>query len=66
MESLEIKLLQSLGGLGFVRETFQKINSHLHIDPKLIVNTLNTSFKRYYKPEQQLSIDETLTLFKGI
>ena len=60
------KFIQNLGKFGFVRETFQKINSHLHIDSKLIVDTLNTSFKQYYKPGQHLSIDECLTLFKGI
>jgi hypothetical protein len=59
------KFIQNLGKFGFYRETFKKINAHLHINSKELVDTLNRTFKGFYSPEQFLSIDEALVLFKG-
>ena len=54
-----------MGKFGFVRETFQKINAHLHINSKQLVDVLNKKFKAFYTSEEFLSVDEALVLFKG-
>jgi len=59
------KFIQKLGKFGFVRETFQKINAHLHINSKQLVDVLNKKFKAFYTSEEFLSVDEALVLFKG-
>ena len=59
------KFIQSLSKIGLTREVYQNINAHLHINSKLIVDELNENFKEFYAPDQFLSIDKYLSLFKG-
>lgn len=59
------KFIQNLVNFGLSRDTFKKINSHLHINAKYLIDVLNETFKLYYVPEQYLVLDEALVLFKG-
>lgn len=47
------------------RDRFKWILSTLHPDPKSMQNSLNTSFQRYWIPEEHIAIDEGLVCFKG-
>lgn len=57
--------IKNLTKFGLSRDLFKRINSHLHIDPNYLIQELNHNFKEFYHPEQNLSVDECLSLFKG-
>ncbi|XP_067122000.1 piggyBac transposable element-derived protein 4-like [Centruroides vittatus] len=51
-------------------ENNTNFNPETHDNPKLwkiwpIINNLNSKFSQYYTPQQNISIDESLLLFKG-
>ena len=57
--------IKNLSKKGLTRDMFKFINAHIHINSKFLIHELNENFKQFYDPEQFVTIDECLSLFKG-
>lgn len=49
----------------FTKKKWHELNSHIHLDPIYICNTLCSNFQTIYSSQQHLVIDEMIMPFEG-